>query len=95
VDDAEGAALLLDAEPVGPVRSVGGLVDSGCDLLLEYVDDLVEDTGRDGYVSSCPWDVLDGRDLDRCEVVIAKLSAFGFGPRECVLIGFEDVLRKV
>jgi hypothetical protein len=37
MDDVEGTALLLDAEPAGVVQGIGALVDSRGELLLEHL----------------------------------------------------------
>lgn len=42
-----------------------------------------------------PGCVCDGWDLNWWEIVISKTSAFSFGPCECLLIEFEDVLDKL
>jgi hypothetical protein len=95
VHNAKGAVLLFDAEPAGPVRGVGGLVNTSGDFLFEQVDDVVHDAGRDRNVSLDPGRVCDGRDFYWGEVVVPEASALGFSPGEGCLVEFEDVLGEL
>ena len=80
MDEAEHAVLLLDAEPAGAVGGVGMLVHARGDLLLEYFDDLFEDSWRDGKILVCPGYVLNDRDLNERKVLIAKPPFLCFCP---------------
>jgi hypothetical protein len=82
MDYVEGAVLLFDSEPTGPVRGIGGLVYTSCNLLLEEVNDVVDDASRNGDVTLYPGCVCNGGDLDQCKVFVAEVSALGFGPGE-------------
>ena len=92
MDEAEGTILLLDAEPVGSIGGIGGFIYTSGNLLLEYVDDFIEDTGWDGDILVNPRGVRNGWDLDWREIVVSEASAFGFSPCKCFLVKLEDVL---
>ena len=73
MDKAKSATFLFDAEPVGAVQSIGMLIYSCSGFVFEYFDNIMKDASGDGQVFVHLRDVFNNGDLDRSEILIAKL----------------------
>ena len=71
------------------------LVYASIDLLLEEFDDFVKDSWGNGEVLVCPWDVLNDWDLNRGEILIAKMSFLFLCPSQHSFIEFENMVHKL
>ena len=77
MDRPEALSICLqDTEPLRPVRRVRGLVNSGVDLPLDDLADLVVDSGWNGDWTLHPDLMRNHRNVDRREVFFLKLPSF-------------------
>jgi len=92
MDKTKGTALLLHTEEPRAVGGVRGFVDTGGELVLENLNNVVEDAIGDRDVLVDPRDVLDGWDFDRREIVVVKPTLLLLSPREAEFVDLEDML---
>ena len=77
---------------IGCVRR---FIHAGCNLLLEELDNIVHDAGRDGYVLVDPGCVLNDWDLDQLKIIILKKSTLSFCPGYGLLVELQNMLSKL
>lgn len=87
MDEAKGFSVFLEnAKPSRAIRRVGGLVDSGVDLLLDDLTDLLVETWGNRDVTLDPRLVVDDCEFDGGEEVWSESSLLLVIPSESSVV---------